>query len=158
MIDRTFPGTGFDNDELTITDISRERKSPYKSNIHLQDASRGSLQPFVGYSRIPAKSMIFLHVPAQGVSYGFLENLTVSRKPFKNLMKMHLFAVAACASPWLADGGAWISSWIPAVPLPKTIIKLCCRCAPSGIPPATTTTRIPTLRIPWKSYGFSKTM
>ena len=58
-------------------------------------------------------------------SYSFRQNLIVSPKCFKNLVKMNVFTIRSCASPSPARSGPWLRSWIPRGSPSKTIGNPC---------------------------------
>ena len=75
--------------------------------------------------------LVFLHVPSKGGSYCYHQNLTVSPKTFKNLVKMNVFIVRSCASPSPARSGPELRSRIPRGTLQKTLVFLVfLRCRP----------------------------
>ena len=67
--------------------ISRHAISPFHFNIKQTHAPRASLQPPLGNLRKQWKFLVFLHAPPRGGPYCFFENLTVSPKPYKTLVK-----------------------------------------------------------------------
>ena len=100
----------------------------------------------------PSKTLeilVFLHAPSKGGPYCFRQNLTVSPKTFKNLVKMNVFTVRSCASPSPARSGPRFRSRIPRGALQKTIGITCVSaCPPKGL----------TLLFPSKPYCFSETL
>ena len=60
--------------------------------------------------------LVFLYAPPKGGPDQYHKNLTITPKPFKNLVKMDDFAVWPCASPSPARSGPWRPRWIPRGP------------------------------------------